>query len=51
MYFLVCEINQQDTTSIAERKAIPGNLLYSGFDCPVLPSAIFNTTESAALFI
>lgn len=45
------EINKQETTSIADHNAIPRNLLNSGFDWPVLPSAMFKTTESAALFI
>lgn len=36
---------------IADLKAISRNRLNSGMLCPVLPSAIFNARESAALFI
>jgi hypothetical protein len=42
---------KQAITSIAERKDMPKNLLNSGVDCPVEPSAIFNAIESAALLI
>ena len=42
---------KQDTTSIAERNDMPKKRLNSGLVCPVLPSAIFNTTEFAALLI
>lgn len=41
----------QLTTSIPERIEYPKNLLNSGFDWPVEPSAIFSETESAARLI
>jgi hypothetical protein len=51
MYPLVLPINKQATTSIPDLSAMRKNLLYSGMLCPVLPSAMFKTIESAALFI
>ena len=42
------EINKQLTTSIANLKEYLKNLLNSRLDCPVEPSEMFKTTESAA---
>ena len=51
MYSLFFANIRQATTSIADLKAIVRNLANSVFDKPVLPSAIFKTTESPALLI
>ncbi len=49
--FRLFAINRHATTSIPDRNAYPKKLLNTAFVWPVQPSAIFNTTESAARLI
>lgn len=50
-YAFLFAINKYETTLIADLKEDPRNQMNSGLVCPVEPSAIFNTTESAAFQI
>src|SRR6185312_2158002 len=49
--FLLLAMNKQETTSIPDLKEYVRKFLKTALLWPVLPSAIFSTTESAARFI